>query len=317
MLAISEDEIKALLPIEECINSMEQAFMDWGNSAATNMPRYRLPLKNGALQVMAGSSAEQEVTGLKTYATGGNEGTQMIVLLYSTLTGKPIAILNSNILGQIRTGAASGLATKYLTADTQKTVTIIGSGFQAETQLSAVTSVREINKAFVYSRNKINRENFAKKMSKKLNIEIEPVTKPENAIAYSDIICTITNSREPVFPGDYLQHGTHINAAGSNHWARRELDAQTISKCNVVVCDDIDNAKSECGELIWAAETRKFNWQRAFNLKDVVSGRINTEGFLDTTSLFESQGLGLEDVYAGMHVYKKAIDAGLGKEINL
>ena len=317
MLAISENEIETLLPIDDCIDSMEKAFMDWGHSNATNMPRYRLPLTSGALQVLAGSSGTEEVAGIKTYVTGSNQGTQMVVLLYSTATGKPIAILNSTALGQIRTGAASGLATKYLTINNSKTVAVIGSGFQAETQLSAMQSVRNIDKAFVYSRNKDNRQNFANKMSKKLNIEIEPVNQPEHAIANSDIICTITNSREPVFSGESLLDGVHINAAGSNHWARRELDNQTISKCKIVVCDDVDNAKSECGELIWAAETRKFNWNQAYNLKDIVSNQVDVTRFINSTSLFESQGLGIEDVYAGMYVYRKAIETGLGKEIHI
>ncbi|MBL76569.1 MAG: hypothetical protein CL763_06580 [Chloroflexi bacterium] len=318
MLVLSEEEVETLLPISECINSMEEAFKDWGQGKAANMPRYRLPLHNGALQVLAGSSIELEVTGLKTYVTGSKTGTQMVVLLYSTKTGEPIAMLHSNKLGQIRTGAASGLATKYLTDSRQKIVSIIGSGFQAETQLAAIHAVRDIKHVYVYSRNKTNRENFADKMSKKLNIEIEPVESAEMAVENSNVICTITNSREPVFDGKYLNSGTHINAAGSNHWARRELDLDTIERCKVVVCDDIENAKSECGELIWAAERRKFSWDQAFNLRDLISSRIAPENFIhsNANTLFESQGLGIEDVYAGMYVYEKALQAGMGKKVN-
>jgi alanine dehydrogenase len=316
LLLINEEEVRQLLPMNECVEVIDKLFRDAAEGTVSNMPRYRIPLPHGALQVMAGMSESLGVTGLKTYATGSKGGGQMVVLLISLEDGQPFAFLTANALGQIRTGAASGVATRYMARGDATSVGMIGSGFQARSQLAAVCAVRPVNKVKVYSRTPENRERFAHEMSEKLGITATAVETADHA-ADADIVCVITNSREPVLKGDALRPGTHVNAAGSNGWIRHEVDEETVRRSALVVSDDIADAKIESGDLIWAAERRKFRWETAVELKDVVSGRVSGRPSADAITLFESQGLAIEDVAAGMHIYRKAIEQGLGRQVEI
>ena len=266
---------------------------------------------------MAGMSVGAGATGLKTYVSGTRGPSRMVVLLFGAEDGQPLAMIAANALGAIRTGAASGLATRYMAREDAASAAIIGSGRQAETQLAAVRAVRPIERALVYSRDRERREAFAQRMAAELALDVRPAESPDEAVADADVVCAITNSREPVFDGARLKEGAHVNAAGSNHWMRREIDETTIRRSAVVVVDDLENAKSECGELIWAAERRAFRWELAVELRDVAAGRASGRPSPDAVTLFESQGLALEDVAAGMVVHRKAVERGVGRKIAL
>lgn len=316
MLLLNEQEVRDLLPMDECVDVLDAAFAEWAAGSVSNMPRYRLPLMRGAQQVMAGMSGDAGATGLKTYVSGTRGASRMVVLLFSTADGSPLVMLAANALGQIRTGAASGVATRHMARTDSSTVAIVGSGSQAGTQLAAVAAVRPVERALVYSRTAEHRESFAQRMSARLGIDVRPTESAHEAVSQATVVCAITNSREPVFDGDSLTPGTHVNAAGSNHWMRREVDETTIRRSEIVVVDDLENAKAECGELIWAAERRAFRWENAVELRDVVAGRAVGRPSPEAITLFESQGLAMEDVTAGMHVYRKALDGGVGREVD-
>ena len=317
MLLLNEQEVRDLLPMDECIDVLDAAFGEWAAGTVSNMPRYRLPLMRGAQQVMAGMSSDAGATGLKTYVSGTQGSSRMVVLLFSAEDGAPLAMLAANALGQIRTGAASGVATRHMAQADAATVAVIGSGYQARTQLAAVAAVRPIEHALVYSRNQERREAFAQRMSQSLGMDVRPAESAHEAVAEAAVVCAVTNSREPVFDGGSLAPGTHVNAAGSNHWMRREIDETTIRRSDIVVVDEIEDAKIECGELIWAAERRAFRWENAVELRDVVAGRVAGRPSPEAITLFESQGLAMEDVVAGMHVYRKAVQNGIGREVEL
>lgn len=318
MLFINEEEVQSLLPMDECLDVMEKLFLDVGRGQTSNVNRYRIPLPNGMHHNLAGYSAAFKATGLKTYVSAGGGGpAKMLVLLYSADTGEPLVLMSANSLGQIRTGAASGIATKYMSRENSGAVGIIGSGHQAETQLIAICSVRPIEKVWVYSRTPDKRNAFAHLMAEKLSISVIPVDSAVAAIAEADIVATITNAREPVFDGNALRNGTHINAAGSNHWMRRELDETAIRRSSTIVVDNLDQAKIECGELLWAQERRAFRWEQVNELGPVVAGIQPGRRSEDEITLFESQGIGIEDVAAGMHVYAKAKESGIGIEVEI
>lgn len=314
---LNEDEVYALLPMSECVDVLDTLFKESAEGSVSNMNRYRVPLPKGSMQVMAGMSSNSGAAGLKTYVTGGNSSTKMVVLLFEIATAEPIALIAANALGAIRTGAASGVATRYMARTDAKTVAIIGTGGQARTQLAAICAVRPIKQAFVYSRTAVNRQTFATKMASELGISVEACESSNEAIANAEIVCTITSSREPVIDGTQLRSGTHVNAAGSNGWIRREVDDETIKRASLIVADDVSDAKIECGELIWAAERRLFRWETAIDLRDVVGGRIRGRPTDDAITLFESQGLAIEDVAAGMHVYRKAKQWGVGHDVEV
>jgi ornithine cyclodeaminase/alanine dehydrogenase-like protein (mu-crystallin family) len=318
MLLINEEEVRALLPVAACVDVLDQLFADAGAGKAAVMGRQRIPLPQGTHQIMGGTSESFEATGLKTYVgVAGGGGTQMVVLLFGTGSPEPVAMIAANALGQIRTGAASGVATRHMAKPNASTVGIIGSGYQARTQLAAVWAARPITQAWVYSRSSERREAFADDMSEELGIAITATDTPEAAVRDAAIVCVITNAREPVVDGDSFSAGVHINAAGSNSWARRELDETAVRRSNLVVVDDLAQAKMEAGDLIWAAERRAFHWEQAVELGDVVVGRVLGRPHADAITLFESQGIGTEDVAAGMYVYRRAQEQGLGREVAL
>ena len=314
---INEDEVRDLLPMNECVDVLDDLFKEMATGAVSNMNRYRVPLPRGSMQVMAGMSTANGATGLKTYVTGAGVPSQMVVLLYDVATAAPIAFIAANALGAIRTGAASGVATRHMASADAKTAAIIGTGSQARTQLLAVAVTRKLDRAIVFSRAQDKRERFADDMAAELGIPVTAAASAEDAIAQADIVCTITSSRDPVFDGTKLAPGTHVNAAGSNGWIRREIDDETIKRSALIACDDISGAKGECGELIWAAERRIFRWETAVELADVVGGRVSGRPSSDAITLFESQGLAVEDVAAGMHIYRKALERGIGREVQV
>ena len=300
--------------MDDAIAALEDVFKARANGDAFNMPRRRLPTSTGIYNFMSASWPSHNLVGHKSYA-GGKPGIQFHVMLYDTSRNQLLAVIEANRMGQVRTGAASGVATKHMAADKRgMTVGIIGSGYQAETQLEAVTKVRHIASAKVYSRDSGNRASFAQRMSAQLDIAVEPADSAEEA-ASADIVCTITSSSAPVLLGDWLRDGTHVNAAGNNSWMKRELDTEAVTMPEVVAVDDVEQAKTECGELMRAAETGRFSWDSAVPIHNVVSGQSRGRLTESGITLFESQGIALEDIAVCEHIVKMARRDGIGAEL--
>ena len=316
-LFLNEQEVSQLLPMGECIDVLEKVFGYAGQGLADNKPRSRIRLPRGLLHFMAGASLGSDLPGFgyKAYSTFPGEPTRFHVMLYHLETGELLAVMEASAMGQIRTGAASGLATRYMALPEAATVGIIGSGYQAETQLEAVCAVRGVKSVRVYSRAPEKREAFARRMSEKLNVDVSPVEGAERCVEGADIAIAITSSRDPVIKGEWLSDGCHVNAAGSNHWMRREIDEGAVRRAGVIVVDDLEQAKTECGDLIWPAERGTFRWSGVHELKEVVSGRIPGRPDSTTVTLFESQGVAIEDIAAAAHVYLKARQRGIGQEL--
>ena len=315
-LFLTEKEVAELLPMGECIDALDQAFAHAGAGQTENKPRSRIRMPGGFFHFMAAADAEHKVFGYKAYGSlGGSGGSKMMVMLYDYESGQMLAFLEAGRLGQIRTGAASGLATQYMARQQASTVGIIGSGSQASTQLEAVAAVREIRQVKVYSRRTEAREEFARRSSERLNLEVVPVDSAQACVADSDIVVVITTAREPVLEGDWLAPGAHVNAAGGNHWMRREVDEGTVTRADLIVVDDLDQAKAECGDLIWPEARGSFRWDMAHELQDVVAGRVQGRPSDQAVTLFESMGVALEDIAAAQLVYHKAREQGVGQEL--
>ena len=309
-LFITEEQVKSLFTMDIAVDALEQAFIARSKGEAHNESRRRLPTSSGAYNVMFATWPGHQIAGLKSYP-GGRGGINFHVFLYDTSTNSLMAVIEANRMGQIRTGAASGVATKYMARENAETVGIIGSGYQAETQLAAIAHVRNIRSAKVYSRSEENRNRYAAKMSDALGIEVSAVGSGEEA-ADADIIATITNSQEPVLLGEWLNPGAHINAAGNNSWLKREIDTRAIAMSDIVAVDDVEQAKIECGELMRAAEVGRFSWDLAVPIHDIAGGRLSGRDDDDQITLFESQGLALEDIAACERIVKLAQEKGIG-----
>ena len=315
-LFLTEREVVELLPMNECIDVLDEAFAHAGAGQVEIKPRSRIRMPNGFFHFMSASDAEHGVFGYKAYPSfAGPGGSKFLVMLYDFETGQLLALLEAGRLGQIRTGAASGLATRYMAKADASTVAVFGSGFQARTQLEAVCAARDIRQARVYSRRAERREEFARQMSERLNLDVQAVDSPQDCIADADVVVTITSARDPVFEGAGLSPGAHVNAAGGNHWQRREVDEDTVTRSDVIVVDDLDQAKVECGDLLWLEARGSFRWDMAHELQDVAAGRVQGRPSPDSITLFESMGVALEDIAAAQLVYRKAVERGMGQDL--
>jgi ornithine cyclodeaminase/alanine dehydrogenase-like protein (mu-crystallin family) len=295
---------------------LEEAFAHAALGQVELKPRSRMRMPKGFFHFMAAADAGHRVFGYKAYPSfEGPGGSKTVVMLYDYDTGQLLACLEAGRLGQIRTGAASGVATRHMARTDAATVGIIGSGFQARTQLEAICAVRPIRQARVFSRRPERREEFARQMSERLNLEVSASDSAQACVTGADVVVTITSAREPVLQGEWLAPGSHVNAAGGNHWMRREIDEVTVTRAQVIVVDDLDQAKLECGDLLWPEARGAFRWDMAHELQEVVAGRIPGRPTDQAITLFESMGVALEDIAAAQLVYRKAKEQGIGQEL--
>ncbi len=312
---LTENDVKEILTMDMALDTVEESFRLMVEGTASNSPRSRIRLPNGVLNFMAGAAPGIGVMGFKSYGVTRGNPVKFYVQLSSTETGELLAVIEASDLGQIRTGAASGVATKYMAKEDASSVGVIGSGYQARTQLEAVCKIRPITSARVYSRKPENREKFAADMSASLGIEVTASESGEACVKDVDVVITMTSTSRPVLEGDWLSPGTHINAAGANHWMRRELDGKAVGRADVVVTDDIEQAKLECGDLIYPNEFGTIRWEQVISLSDVVAGVAKGRNSAEDITLFESQGLALQDLTTGMRIYNIAKERGLGQQL--
>lgn len=316
-LFLNEDEVARLLPMAECIEALEAAFANAGAGLVENKPRDRIRMPGGFFHFMAAADGGAKVFGYKAYPSfGGPAAARMVVMLYDYDSSALLACLEASGLGQIRTGAASGLATRHMARPDAQSVAVIGSGYQAQSQLEAVCVARpSIRQARVFSRNAERREEFARRESERLNIDCRPAVSAQECVDGAEVVVTITSARDPVVLGEWLAPGTHINAAGGNHWQRREIDEAAVLQSGVIVVDDLTQAKAECGDLIWPEARGRFRWDMAGELQDVIAGRLPGRPSPEAITLFESQGIALEDIAAAALVYRKAQAQGVGQQL--
>ncbi len=259
----------------------------------------------------AGCGTGQWLAGLQSFRAG----TRFLVILYDSNTGDLLAMVQGGRLTQLRTGAVSAVATKCMARENAATVGIIGTGNQGRAQLAGVCGVRNVTAVKAYDRVEESVKGFIEEMGAELGVEITQVATAEEAVTDSDIVITMTTSRTPVLLGDWLQPGQHVNAAGSNHWIRQEVDDNVIRKADTIIVDSIEDAQVEAGDLLYPIERGRVRWSQIKELSDVVVGRVKGRESSDSITLFESQGLAVSDVAAAAYVYGKAKEQGLGVEL--
>jgi ornithine cyclodeaminase/alanine dehydrogenase len=224
--------------------------------------------------------------------------------------------MQADYLGQVRTGAASGVATQYMARPDASEVGVFGSGKQARTQLIAICKVRRVRRAQVYSPNEENRTRFAREMSVVCGTEVQPVPRPEMAAEDKDIIITATNSREPVLNGHWIVEGTHLNVIGSNFLGKAEIDAVAVRRCESIVVDSKDQARLEAGDFVQPLEDGSIHWADIHELGQVIVGRYTGRAHPQDVTLFKSLGIAIEDVAVAARVYAKAQEAKVGRLID-
>ena len=308
---VTEAEVARLVTVKDALATLEQLFATWGQSSTSNLPRQRARLAGGAFNLMGAAYGARGVHGLKAYA--GVKGAQFHTLLYSSVDGKLKAIIEADLFGQLRTGAASGLATKLLANPDARTLGVIGTGRQARTQVVAVCAVRPIKRVSVFSRTAEPREAFARSLEKELGIETRGASSAQACVADADVIVTITKSAEPVCRAVWLKQGVHVNAAGANSADRSEVDADIVLRAAVKVTDHVEQAKVEAREFRELVAAGTLAWSDIRELGELVTGKATGRTSPSDLTLFKSLGIALEDVAFAEVVYQRALAAGVGR----
>jgi len=313
-ILLRESDVEQLANMGMAIDSVEEAFRLQGEEKADNAPRRRCRFERGLLHVMSASLPTMGLAGLKSYSTVDKK-TRFHVLLYGGDDGRLLAVIEADLLGRLRTGAATGVATKYMARADASKVGIIGTGGQARTQLQAVCAVRPVSSIMAYGRNRERCEKFCLEMSEALKVRVEPASGPEQAVCEQDIVITATHAKEPVLKGEWLAKGTHINAIGSNHLIRQEIDVEAVRRSDCVVVDSTEQAMLESGDLARAVEEGAFYWDDARELGLVVTGDFPGREDAGEITLFKSLGIALEDVALAGSIYQAAVKAGTGESL--
>jgi ornithine cyclodeaminase/alanine dehydrogenase-like protein (mu-crystallin family) len=310
-LLLTEDEVRRVLTMDMAIEAVTQGLRKLALDEAQNVPRARTQTDHSMQHVMSAAAKSLGFMGYKAYSTG-RKGANFHVGLFDGKSGSFLALIQADYLGQIRTGAASGVATEFMARPDASEVGIFGSGKQARTQLLATCKVRKIRRVQVYSPNDDRRRQFAEEMRHVCQTEIEPVPRPEMAAEDKDIIITATTSREPVLNGHWIAEGTHINAIGSNFLGKAELDTVAVRMCESIVVDSKEQARLEAGDFVQALEDGSIQWSDVHELSHVIVGRYTGRAHPQDITLFKSLGIAIEDIAVAGQVYQKAQSLGIG-----
>lgn len=313
-LLLREGDVDGLLPVSEAILAVEGAFKLLGLGEAVDCPRRRAKSGGAVLNVMWAIAPTLGAMGVKSYPVvraDVTQGSSLTFVMYGLPDGKLEAIVEADTLGQRRTGAASAVATRYLARPESEVLTIFGAGWQAEGQVEAVIhSLPCLREVLVVGRSEERRDRFVAKVRERFDLAVEAAA-PEEAVRAADVLVTATGSAEPLFDGAWLKPGTHINAAGSNYAEKRELDAEVVRRADRVVADSAAVARLESGDLI----RNDFDWRRLDELCSVVVGEASGRRTEEEITVFESQGLALEDLVCAVRVLARARESGVGTEL--
>jgi len=305
-LHLTEGDVDGLITPAEAVDAIEECFHRLARGVVENMPRRRLRMPDGALAVMAAADAELDLAGSKTYLASG-EGATFVVSLFKP--GETVAVIEADRLGQLRTGAASGVAARHLARPDARSLGVIGCGWQAESQVACIrAAVPSLERVVAYCRTPERLAGFCERTG------AEPGENHADA-GEQEIVVTATTSRDPVLRGDWVQPGTLVCAMGANRPNARELDDEVLRRAAFVCCDSLENAKVESGDLIEPVEAGVLDWLEVHELQEVVAGELPGRQADDDVVVFKSNGLAAWDVAVGAVVLERARERGVGTEV--
>jgi len=321
-LILKENEVRSLLTMKDGVRIVEEGFEHYARGRTTLAPRLVMKLTGdaGTFRIMAAIVPEMGGFGLKTLTgTPGKrkpESTYFAMLYFDVVTGALLAVIPATYITGIRTGAASGVATKYLAREDAKTVGLFGAGFQGRNQIAAIREVRAIERVKIFDVAEAPARALAKELEAE-GVEATVAASPEETVRGSDILASATTASEPPIRGAWLPPGCHVNAVGANAPTKREVDAEAFARARVVV-DFEEQALQEAGDLMSAIESGSFAKDRIHaELGDVVIGKKRGRESRDQITLFKSVGVAIEDVAVAAWVYQEAKKRGLGIDLNL
>jgi ornithine cyclodeaminase/alanine dehydrogenase-like protein (mu-crystallin family) len=307
-LYLRESDIEQLLSPEDAVEAVEGCFRRMAAGQVELRPRFRLGLKPGVLNVMAASDLELGLAGLKTYGVSEG-GAKFVVVLFAVDHAEVLALIEADKLGQLRTGAASAVAARHLAKQGAKSLGVIGTGWQAETQVQCMrAALPELERIVAYSRNEEALAAFCTRFGAEAGEYLKDA-------AEMDVVVTITSSKDPVLRGEWLKPGALVCAVGANRIQSRELDNAVLERAAFVCCDSKEQAKIEAGDLAEPVERGVLDWLEVHELAEVVGGELDGRAHDDDIVLFKSLGIAAEDLAVGALVLERARERGIGVEL--
>lgn len=313
-LYLSEEDVRGIVTMPLALEAVEAAHREHGLGEAIDLPRQRTRLPQTVLHIVQGALPSAGVVGYKAY-TSSRAGVRFLVHLFDAADGRPLAVIAGDTLGMMRTGAAGGVAAKWLARPDARIVGVFGAGWQAQSQIEAVCAVRPVERVKVHARDRQKLERFCRDMTQRLGREVVPAASPRETVEGSDIVVTITTASEPLFDGAWLAPGTHVTAAGSNALIRREIDETTLKRAALVCVDARATALAEAGDLLPALEKGRLHAGRLAELGEVIAGVRAGRSDAAQITLFESQGMAIQDLALARRVLDAAQARGLGVEL--
>jgi ornithine cyclodeaminase len=311
---LTEKDVRQLLTMKDAVALVEEALKARAEGRATDLARTRTHVPQGTLHILQASARDLNRIGYKSYYSSASSGTRYHVHLYDMAKGPLDAMCEASYLGMVRTGAASGVATRYLAREDASIVAMLGAGKQAVGQLEAVCEVRNVRQVRVWSRKPETARKFCDALSSRLKVEMTVVASGAEAVRSAHIVNVITKAAAPVLLGEWLEPGQHINAAGSNSLIRRELDEAAVKRADYITVDSRNTARNECGDLLPLTEKGILAWDALTEIGEVIAGRAPRRTSADQITLYESHGMGIQDLYVAAKLVELARAQGVGAD---
>ena len=307
-LYLTEGEVAELLTPRDALDAIEACFIRLARGAVENRPRARIPLEDGAFAFMAAADRELGLAGLKTYVAVPG-GAPFVVVLFDVARAEVAAVIEADKLGQLRTGAASGVAAKFLAKSDARTLGVIGCGWQAESQVACIReAVPAIDSVIAHCRSEERLEEFCARVGAEAG-------ESHRDAGEQDVVVTVTTSKDPVLRGEWLRPGALVCAVGANVPGARELDNAVLERATFVCCDSREQARLESGDLIEPVAQGLLDWLEVYELQDIVAGEVSARGSDDDIVVFKSNGIAAWDVAVGAAVVERARERGVGRSV--
>ncbi|MGH7906282.1 MAG: ornithine cyclodeaminase family protein [Candidatus Binataceae bacterium] len=319
-LVLDANDVEQLAPMPRLVEAVEQGVRDEAEGNVVLPPRMNLSMRDGGFfRVMPALMHSSGLMGYKVFHGGIETGVRYLIAVYSQESGDLLALMDAHYLTAARTGATTGVATKYMARQDCRRIAVIGSGLEARTNLLGVLAVRKTKDITVYSPNPERRANFARKMSAELGIDVTARDSPEECVRGADIVVIGTNTTGRAatiaYQGKWNETGMHINSIGSTMLRLREIDPDTFANSDRIVVDSLHQVKEESGDVAVAVKENKFPAGKVFEMKDVIGGRVPGRANPKEITLFKSVGTAVQDVMAGFAVYEEAVRQKRGRDI--
>ncbi len=315
-LFLTENDVKQVLTATMALEAVESAHRDLALGQAQDTPRARTRLPQTVLHILQGALPAQGVIGYKAYTTN-RSGNRFLVHMFDAASGLLLAIIEADYMGMIRTGAASGIAARCLARPDARVAGVFGAGWQAEGHVRAICAALPLERVKVFSRNREKLQAFCQRMSETTGVAVVPAASAEETVRGSDLVGTVTTATQPLFDAEWLAPGTHVNAAGSNALIRQELSEATLRRCALIAVDAVPTALAEAGDLLPLLEKGRLHARQLVELGDILTGRHAGRTSAEQITVFESQGMAIQDLAVALRVVAAARARGLGVELPL